>query len=444
LYEDVWFKGHTEMPEMLLLQKNMSQILAGESETMKQLDEDCDKIVERIVEGVKTEDYELCTKINKSFGSRILNGKMASIVAKVHSAGTLEDTLLLIKFSQQVHWISNSCVLIQALFEVLKAKNLLKTIHSMQLWAHSRGVEGQSNFLNVDASDREKCTSTCMELDKNKKLYFEIYQGYLENLDEEKIRALHKSNWHLESIMSEFLDYYYDGDLEKALFLLSAAKNGCYYLTRFQILNSLYKRMGYFDQLGTFEAFRIFTRVKHNLNCSPIDVLSKQEFQKLQAKAPTCLRLLLWPEPAGAKFRLINKFFDCPLVSSDSNVFCCLPKNQKDDQLWSAEIDPSTGLTSFKMQGKRMCFSFLTGKSTDDVGPTEDVTEWKIKAVDEHHIKLYFDGNSLFYFIVTRESSFVFKSFRKTVDWSDQLPGFKFQRCLPEEGEQLQFAVLES
>jgi len=62
LYENVRLKGHSEMPEILLLQRNM--ILAGEiSETMKQVDEDCNKIVDRIVEGVRKEDFKLSTKI---------------------------------------------------------------------------------------------------------------------------------------------------------------------------------------------------------------------------------------------------------------------------------------------------------------------------------------------------------------------------------------------
>jgi hypothetical protein len=100
----------------------------------------------------------------------------------------------------------------------------------------------------------------------------------------------------------------------------------------------------------------------------------------------------------GAKFRLINKLFNCPLSFSDSKV-CCLPENQKEDQFWSAEVDPSSGLTSFKMQGKSMCFSFLTGKSSDVDVLTENVTEWKIKAVHEHHIKIYFDGKSCKFFL---------------------------------------------
>jgi hypothetical protein len=57
LYENVRHEGHSEMPEILLLQRNM--ILADEGETMKQVDEDCNKIIDRIVEGVKTQELRV-------------------------------------------------------------------------------------------------------------------------------------------------------------------------------------------------------------------------------------------------------------------------------------------------------------------------------------------------------------------------------------------------
>jgi hypothetical protein len=388
VYENVRLKGHTEMLEMLLLQKNMSQILAGESETMKQLDEDCDKIVERIVEGVKTEDYELCTKIIE-FGGSILDGKMVSIVVKVHSTSTLKDTLLLINFSQGLPEISNQSILIRALFQVLEAKNLLRTEHGLHIWSHLRSVLGQQYLPNEDTGDRDDFTFICTKLDKNKDVYFEIYRDYVEDPDGDKIKTLHDCNWQLLLILPEFVDSYYDGDLDKASVLLSAVQNICFFSSRFKILNSLYKKMSHFDQLDTFEAFRIFTVVKENLRSAS---LWEQEFEELQAEAPLCLRLLLWPEPAGAKFWLVNKFLDAPLHCTKTRVFCGPPSATRiSDQLWRAKVDPSTGLTAFKMRGRRLSFSFLNGKPP--VGQANKKTEWKIKAVDEHHIKLYFEGN---------------------------------------------------
>jgi hypothetical protein len=387
LYEDVRHKAHTEMPEMFLLQKSM--ILADEGETMKQVDEDCDKIVDRIVEGVRVEDYELSTEIVQTCGGSILEEKMASIVEKVHLAGTLEDTLLLIKFSQKLPQISMSCALIQELFKVLKAKNLLVSKHGIHLWAHALNVKGSKT--NLDISNQETCALTCNELIKNKEIYFKIYQGYVENPDRQKIITLQESNWQLLFIMPEFVDFYYDGDLDKACFLLSTAINISLYSSRFQILNSLYKKMSHFNQLDTFEAFRIFVWVKHNLSSSPINASIKQKFYELQAKAPPCLQLLLWPEPAGATFRLVNKFFNSPLFSTDSNIFCWLPADQKEDQPWSAQVDLKTSLVNFTRKGGNL--NTLVSEGTlclaHELSP-----KWKVKAVDEHHVKIFSnDGN---------------------------------------------------
>jgi hypothetical protein len=123
--------------------------------------------------------------------------------------------------------------------------------------------------------------------------------------------------------------------------------------------------------------------------------LKQKNFEELKAKAPPCLQLLLWPEPAGAKFRLINKLFNFPLSFSASKVFCCPTENQNDDQLWSAEVDLSKDLTSFKVQGSSVNFGLLHMMTVS----SDKGTEWKIKAVDEHHIKLYFDGKFRIFFL---------------------------------------------
>jgi hypothetical protein len=105
---------------------------------------------------------------------------------RVHSSGTLEDTLLLIKFSQGlVSEISTQCSLNQALFEVLKSKNILQSIHGMHLWSHAMHVSMRDNFPTAGTGDQEKCLFTCNELSKNKEVYFEIYCGYVENHDGE-------------------------------------------------------------------------------------------------------------------------------------------------------------------------------------------------------------------------------------------------------------------
>jgi hypothetical protein len=75
--------------------------------SLSRVGKDCSEIVDKIVEGVKQKNYDLSVKIVETLGSSILEGKMDLIVEKVHSAGTLEETLLLIHFSQELPKISN-------------------------------------------------------------------------------------------------------------------------------------------------------------------------------------------------------------------------------------------------------------------------------------------------------------------------------------------------
>ena len=404
LYENVRHEGHTEMPEILLLQRSM--ILADEGETMKQVDEDCNKIVDRIVEGVKTKNYELSKEIIRSCGSSILNGKMTSIVEKVHSAGTLEDTLLLIKFSQGlVSEISTQCTLIQVLLEVLNSKNFLQSIHGMHLWSHAMRVRMSDNFPT--AGDQEKCLFACNELSKNKEVYFEIYRSYVENPDGNKIGALHQDvNRQIYTVCADFVLFYYDGDMKKASTLLVAARNSNNYQAAGCILGPLHKKMAELKQLGTVQVFEIFTMVKYYKsggNYSEVKSSTKLLFEELQAKAPPCLRLLLWPEPAGAKFRLVNKFFNFPLSSSNTKVLCGLPADRKEEQMWSTEVDLETSLVTFTIQDGNLSSDLSDGTLCL---AQDQSSKWRVKPVDEHHVKIFLQDAGNFNFFKINAYSF--------------------------------------
>jgi len=355
--------------------------------SLSRVDKDCLEIVEKIVDGVKQKNYELSIKIVETLGSSILEGKMDLIVEKVHSAGTLEDTLLLILFSQELPKISNSLVVIQSLFEVLKSKNLLETLHGLHIYASLKCIKEWDEFSHVDRVVRERSSDTYEQLDKHKNDYFELYRNYVEDRDGKKIEALHNDNCHLDSIGAEFVHFYYNGVLEKARYLLSAASNIAFFGAAEQILAALSKLMTHFGQLATFAYFAIFCQVK-DLMCrakfSTLDEAEKEPFEELQAEAPCCLKLLLWPE---TEFRLVNKCFEAPLISTGSKVTCLMAADQKEEQLWTAQVDTETCLVTFSHQGGNLC------SASGSICLAEDATKWKIKAVDDNHIQIYSDGN---------------------------------------------------
>jgi hypothetical protein len=105
----------------------------------------------------------------------------------------------------------------------------------------------------------------------------------------------------------------------------------------------------------------------------------------------------LWPKAAGdVVFRLINKFLNAPLHCTNLKVFCGPTTNRRVAQFWSAQVNSSTCLTTFSVQEKRLSCKMLSGAAP--VGLTKGGTEWKIKTVDDHHIKLYFDGSWFTFF----------------------------------------------
>jgi hypothetical protein len=78
-----------------------------------------------------------------------------------------------------------------------------------------------------------------------------------------------------------------------------------------RILIQLHVEIFRSQQTHTFE-------VKHymTLNLRDSDPKVNTSLEQLKAKAPSCLRLLLWPEKNENQLRLVNKFFDSALRSA--------------------------------------------------------------------------------------------------------------------------------
>jgi hypothetical protein len=178
LYEDIKFKNHTEEPEMLLLQRNIRQleepgsILEG---TKEQVDEDCRKLISRIVKGIKEKDYSISIYVADELDSALLNDNMATIVQEF-STGSLENTLLLIQYSWGLPYIPNSCFLIDALLKELEKRELLDSMQAMHLWAHAKYTKEETpNWAKVAASAKKLCTDAIEKLALNKK-FFRHYQ----------------------------------------------------------------------------------------------------------------------------------------------------------------------------------------------------------------------------------------------------------------------------
>jgi hypothetical protein len=381
LYGEMQDKKHTGEPEMLLLQKNIRLVLELGSvldETKKQVDEDCRKIISRIVKGIEERDYSISIYVAKELDVALLNENMASIVQEF-STGSSENTELLIQYSWRLHNIPNQCFLIDALLKELEKRQLLDSMQAMHLWAHAKFIkEDSTTWPFVAASTQKLCTDVLEKLSVNKEKFFRHYQKYVEDSDKQKINDLHFSNWHLASIVRDFVSFYYNGEVGRTQNLLAAANAINFFVAIERILSQLHEEMAKRDQLKSFEAFRLFNQVKRTMIYSTA----------LKEKAPACVRQLLWSDES-TDFHLVNKFKSEQLffTPDDNKVGCRIPGADHDDQLWLLDVDKETSLVSIRPKTGAGELG-IQGDETLGVVPKPGVC-WMIKPVDDDHFKIF-------------------------------------------------------
>jgi hypothetical protein len=152
----------------------------------------------------------------------------------------------------------------------------------------------------------------------------------------------------LHTIVSEFVtDYYIPEMPARAKTLISAARETKNMKVILRVLTQLHEEMENYQQLHTFEAFCLLHTVRIYLDENSLEPLAFEALEKLKAKAPTCLRLILWPdEENGNELTLVNKFFNSPLCIQQDEVVCCKPQRDE-EQICSASVQAQNALTSF-------------------------------------------------------------------------------------------------
>jgi hypothetical protein len=401
LYEHLKDKKCTNQPQVLLLWYTVTKMPVGQvsDKLCAQLGEDFQTIADQIADGIKKDDYFLQSKINKMsyityrMGHFILNEMVPVVVGKFETI-TLEETLLLIQYSIKLPAFGNSCLLIDALMKMFEDRKMMDSEQSLQLWSYAKyTMEEHANWKYVSKANQQLCTDVLDKLNMHKLQFFQHYQKYVEDKDKQKIQKLHEGNWHLRSIVSEFVTWYYKkDDLTTVQNLLYAAREIDNFYAIERMLTSLQIEMHKFQQMNTFEAFRLFNEVKYNMeddNYESQEPKLKASFEELKAKAPTCLRLLLWPDED--RLRLVNKFYDSPLGIQQEN-FLCSNSSLDTELLCRASIDLDTALTIFSFKsGTKRCKLDAAALEDDTAEKPWIGTQWKLKAIDDTHVKIFTD-----------------------------------------------------
>jgi len=409
LYEQLKFKRLANQPEVLLVRQNL---LVGQvSDNLQaQLDEDFQTIVGRIVEGVKKEDFSLQIKISEMrktamVGVDLIINEVVTAVLDKFKTFNFEETLLLIQYSTKLPFLENCCIMIDVLMKMLEARKLLGSKQAFLLWSHAKFIlEEQPNWKDMPKASQKLCADAVDKLTEYIEFFFKHYQKYVEEKNNQKLKKLHQRDRHLRSIVSEFVSWYYKKeDLSRVQNLLSAARATNCFIAIERILTRLQIEMDKFQQMNTFEAFCLFNMVKLYMALDRYKILEqklKASYEELKAKAPTCLRLLLWPDQEDNQLQLVNKFYDSSLCIQQDKIICSNSTLDK-ELLCSATIDPVTALTTFSFKsGIKNCK--LDAVALEDIKTKKPWigTQWKLKAIDDTHVKIFADdGERQFSFV---------------------------------------------
>jgi hypothetical protein len=395
LYEDIKFKKHTTEPEMLLLQKKINQLEQPGSvlkDTKEQVDDDCGKILSRIVRGIEERDYSISIYIAKELESAILDENMGKIVEEFCSGTLMENTLLLFEYSINLPYISNWCFLIDTLLKELEKRQLLASEKALHLLALAKYTKEQLSWPNVAESFQILCNEAIEKLSLNKEKLFRHFQKYIENSDDMKINDLHLSHQYMSSIVRDFVSFYYNGEVSRTKYLLSAAKAIFQYIPVGRILSQLHEEMVKSDRKYSFEAFRLFNEVNRYMSYTTFNSLQpkyKEPFEELKETSPACMRQLLWPEKGTAEYQVVNKFFNAALGVQEDNksVYCFSLGDKRCNQTWKITVDEETSLLT--LTHKQNELELGAGKESSPSLVQTGEAGWMAKAVDENHLKIY-------------------------------------------------------
>jgi hypothetical protein len=397
LFERMKNKGHVDFPQSLLVTSKISKLPDGVLDDVRVQLDSC-QVVENIIDEIASGAEQsfsvsgyLDTLARSSDGEKVMRFILCKVVHHFN-AGNLDNTTRLIMFWKDFE-NETSCFFVDILLKELEERSMLESENAFHLWACAKYLLNQLTE-EILPEVRQLCSDALNELDEHRDCFFERYQSCIE--DGQKIRELHDNCPYFFFIVPDFVTWYYrEDDLTRVEYLITAARaiyelDGCE-----PIMVSLFSKMERFQQLHTFEAFRLFSQVHYAMtlkDCYSEDLKVLASFEKIKAKAPACLRLLLWPE--NHQVCLVNKFFATPLCSQEDRIVCSSNAVDK-ELLCKATVDTDKELIKLSLNSGDVPLAPIDAWTPE--GPTKvawDEIEWKLRAVDQHHVKICNnDGN---------------------------------------------------
>lgn len=395
VYEEMKFKSQTGHGEILMLQQEFGTLVELPRAIKTQIDADCEKVVGRIVQDIANKEYAFSKYISESLGRRVLNTVIPLVIERFFSifSGTVDEILLLIYYSQNLDNVLHTFEIVKNTEAKLKSFGLLNSEQAMHLWIHA------TNKLRIKIDFNLGKNFSLLKnqyLSTQKNAYFQIYQSYLEGV-KGNYEQLHSINSDLEEILVEFTSFYYDGSFDRTNQLISASMKLKSLKANGYILNTLYTAMEKNKNVHSFNAFKIFHRLRL------LDEIATEEYtqelQELRYKVPRCIIRLLWGD-TKKNIRIINKFYREPLCTEefDTCVVSWVPGDLQKNQVWSLDLDKKTSLAKFTHILKVENLGIGVVFQNNYAAVSTRGEDWMLKHADDEYFKIYSPGGKNFGF----------------------------------------------
>jgi hypothetical protein len=383
-YELAKSNGDTDTPLMLKLLECAKNV---PDDIRVRLEIDCRQIIAKMVQAIKNQEFGLFYLNNEEV---LALAHCVPHIVRHFDVTDLEAVLLLVQFTNYTLVARHNDVtaaMVCALLEALRTRLLLDSEQALHVYALSKYhsvfqfcyEEQEISQLSIEAGER---------LSRLKDRLFVHYQQHFE--DEQKIRDLHEKNLHLAVIVEDFIVWYYRGDLHKINVIINASRSIKIDKSCKQILIRLLNEMVRLQQTSTFEAFRVYNELIKFNTWVGIELVDNDGLNALaeQFRLPHCVAQLQLSSVFNMQLLLLNKQCGWPLCRQENKVLCI--ENGKDDEkVCVAKIDLNSALTTFNFKlGDR---SWKLNAKEANSGP-----QWMIKAVDEHHIKIFTEDGKKF------------------------------------------------
>lgn len=323
LYQLIKSEHDSETPLVLMLFQFVKECLIGVQDNVRtELEEDSNRLIDVIVEGIKMEAFGLCNDITL-VGA--LEYFIPTIVSKF-DVDDLDSVQLLIELSENAFQNKDLkvslCIISTLLKEFEENSLLLDSEQALHLLVHVISVQIRWKWCHVDWKENVSMLQALQ--DKLKPNFFLQFQRYVEDHDVQEFEELlYEHDWKFRSLVPEFVSLYFNGQSERTHRLFEVARNNPErHFSRF-ILERLHTKMVVQEKNHTFDAFVLYSLFRR-LNVPLHDLYKKYDGTMSTSlyTAPSCVLLLHSPS-YKEKLRLVNKRFALPLCVQDETVLCC-------------------------------------------------------------------------------------------------------------------------